>query len=120
MASLTGPPDPSRFGTVRQRVATARTAIACPGPPVAHRGLPSSVELERSPTVTSSSATAGPAVVLVHGAFAESASWSGVIARLLDRGHPVIAVANPLRGVRTDAGYLSSLIDTLDGEVVLV
>jgi pimeloyl-ACP methyl ester carboxylesterase len=70
--------------------------------------------------VISSSATPGPTVVLVHGAFAESASWSGVIARLLDRGHPVIAAANPLRGVRTDADYLSSLLDTLDGDVVLV
>jgi hypothetical protein len=38
-----------------------------------------------------------------HGASAESAGWSGVIGRLLSRGHPVIAVANPLRGVRTDA-----------------
>ncbi len=66
------------------------------------------------------SPTAGPTVVLVHGAFAESASWNGVIARLLDRGRQVVAVANPLRGVRTDAEYLAGLLGTIDGNVVLV
>ena len=70
--------------------------------------------------MTAPSAPAEPTVVLVHGAFAESASWSGVTGRLLGRGHPVIAVANPLRGVRTDAAYLSSVLDDLDGDVVLV
>jgi pimeloyl-ACP methyl ester carboxylesterase len=44
-----------------------------------------------------------PTIVLVHGAFAESASWNGVIARLLADGYPAVAVANPLRGVRDDA-----------------
>jgi pimeloyl-ACP methyl ester carboxylesterase len=56
----------------------------------------------------------------VHGAFAESASWNGVISPLLGRGHPVVAIANPLRGVRTDAAYLSSVLDDLDHDVVLV
>jgi pimeloyl-ACP methyl ester carboxylesterase len=37
-----------------------------------------------------------PTIVLVHGAFAESSSWDGVIDPLLDAGHPVIAAANPL------------------------
>jgi alpha-beta hydrolase superfamily lysophospholipase len=31
-------------------------------------------------------------IVLVHGAFAESSSWDQVIDRLLDAGHPVIAI----------------------------
>ncbi|CAA9269047.1 MAG: conserved hypothetical protein [uncultured Blastococcus sp.] len=70
--------------------------------------------------MTAPSATAGPTVVLVHGAFAESASWNGVISGLLDRGHPVVAVANPLRGVRADAAYLSTVVDDLQGDVVLV
>ena len=34
-----------------------------------------------------------PTIVLVHGAFAESASWHGVIRRLQAAGHPVIAAA---------------------------
>jgi hypothetical protein len=29
-----------------------------------------------------------PTIVLVHGAFAESASWGGVIDPLMDAGHP--------------------------------
>ena len=38
-----------------------------------------------------------PTIVLVHGAFAESASWNAVIDSLTGAGHPVIAAANPLR-----------------------
>lgn len=58
-------------------------------------------------------------IVLVHGAFAESASWNGVIADLRDRGHTVIAMANPLRGLREDAAHLRSLVDSLPGPVVI-
>ena len=46
-----------------------------------------------------------PTVVLVHGAFAESASWNGVIRRLQDQGYTAIAAANPLRGVAGDAEF---------------
>jgi pimeloyl-ACP methyl ester carboxylesterase len=58
-------------------------------------------------------------VVLVHGAFAESASWNGVIAELQRRGYAVIAVANPLRGLQHDADYLRSVLDSLSGPVVV-
>jgi pimeloyl-ACP methyl ester carboxylesterase len=61
-----------------------------------------------------------PTVVLVHGAFAESSSWDGVTAKLLSQGYPVIAVANPLRGVKVDARYVSSVVDSVQGPVVLV
>ena len=61
-----------------------------------------------------------PTIVLVHGAFAESASWDGVIDPLLSAGHPVIAAANPLRGPAADAAAVSDLIRTLGGPVVLV
>jgi pimeloyl-ACP methyl ester carboxylesterase len=61
-----------------------------------------------------------PTVVLVHGAFAESSSWAGVIAILLQDGFPVIAVANPLRGVSTDAEYLRAVLHDVTGEIVLV
>jgi len=61
-----------------------------------------------------------PTIVLVHGAFAESSSWEGVIDPLLEAGHPVIAVANPLRGVASDATAVSDLVRTVDGPVVLV
>ena len=61
-----------------------------------------------------------PTIVLVHGAFAESASWDGVIDPLLEAGHPVIAAANPLRDVATDAASIGDAIRTIDGPVVLV
>ena len=61
-----------------------------------------------------------PTIVLVHGAFAESASWDGVIDPLVSAGHPVIAAANPLRGVAADAAAVSDLVATIDGPVVLV
>ena len=60
-----------------------------------------------------------PTVVLVHGAFAESASWNGVIANLQRRGYPVIAVANPLRGLQHDAAYLRAVIDSLPSPIIV-
>lgn len=59
-------------------------------------------------------------IVLVHGAFAESASWDRVIDRLLEAGHPVIAAANPLRGLAADAASVSDLVRSVEGPVVLV
>lgn len=61
-----------------------------------------------------------PTVVLVHGAFADSSSWNGVIKRLRHAGYPVIAPANPLRGLADDATYLHSVLDSVHGPVVLV
>ena len=59
-------------------------------------------------------------IVLVHGAFAESASWDGVIDPLQSAGHRVIAAPNPLRSVAADAAAVSDLIRTIEGPVVLV
>ncbi|ONI92758.1 alpha/beta hydrolase [Saccharothrix sp. ALI-22-I] len=61
-----------------------------------------------------------PTVVLIHGAFAESASWSGVIERLHDRSLDVVAVANPLRSLPGDAAYLRDVLAGIRGPVVLV
>ncbi|WP_431903188.1 alpha/beta fold hydrolase [Nonomuraea sp. bgisy101] len=63
---------------------------------------------------------AKPTIVLVHGAFADASSWSDVIRRLQRDGYRVIATANPLRGLSSDAAYLRSVLDTVDGPVVLV
>jgi pimeloyl-ACP methyl ester carboxylesterase len=60
-----------------------------------------------------------PTVVLVHGAFAESSSWDGVIDPLLDAGHPVIAAANPLRGLAADAAAVADVVRAVEGPVVL-
>jgi pimeloyl-ACP methyl ester carboxylesterase len=61
-----------------------------------------------------------PDIVLVHGAFAESSSWDGVIPKLVAQGYRVIAVANPLRGLRTDSDYVGTILDNIKGPIVLV
>lgn len=61
-----------------------------------------------------------PTIILVHGAFAESSSWGPVIERLNDRGFRVIAAANALRGVKSDAATIASLVRATSGPVVLV
>jgi pimeloyl-ACP methyl ester carboxylesterase len=60
-----------------------------------------------------------PTVVLVHGAFADASGWNDVASRLIRDGYPVIAPANPLRGVAVDAAYLASILATLSGPLVL-
>ena len=59
-------------------------------------------------------------VVLVHGAFADSSSWNGVIERLQTTGIRVIAPANPLRGIAHDSAYLASRLEQIPGPVVAV
>ncbi len=61
-----------------------------------------------------------PTIVLVHGAFAESASWDDVIDTLEGAGHPVIAAANPLRDLATDAATVCDVIRAVEGPVLLV
>jgi pimeloyl-ACP methyl ester carboxylesterase len=58
-------------------------------------------------------------VVLVHGAFAESASWSGVIPLLQAAGLNVIAAPNELRSLSGDAAAVSGVVASIDGPVVL-
>ncbi len=66
------------------------------------------------------SSTDKPTVVLVHGAFAESSSWNGVIDLLLAEGYPVVAAAVPLRGVKSDAAYVAGVLQGIEGPLVLV
>ena len=68
----------------------------------------------------SDSSAAKPTIVLVHGAFADSSSWSSEVQFLQSQGYPVIAMANPLRGVASDSAYLLSVLQTISGPIVLV
>ncbi len=67
-----------------------------------------------------SRASTRPTVVLVHGAWADSSSWDGVVRRLQDAGYTVDVPANPLRGLTTDSSYLASYLSTISGSIVLV
>ncbi|TXR48888.1 alpha/beta fold hydrolase [Phyllobacterium endophyticum] len=67
-----------------------------------------------------SAADSKPTIVLVHGAFADGSSWNGVIGRLEKDGYSVVAVANPLRSVKSDADYVRRIVTGLKTDVVLV
>src|SRR5689334_14718443 len=96
--------------SLRRRIAIAAVAVAA-------------LALTATNTVaapTAKARQAKPTVVLVHGAFADASTWNGVIDRLQRDGYPVIAPANPLRGLSSDATYLTSVLKTIPGPVVLV
>jgi pimeloyl-ACP methyl ester carboxylesterase len=59
-------------------------------------------------------------VVLVHGAFADASSWSGVVERLQAAGVQVTAPANPLRGISIDSTYIAAFLKQITGPVLAV
>ena len=59
--------------------------------------------------------TSTPTVVLVHGGFADASFWGPVIRELRARGLPVLAPPNPLRGLASDAEYIASFVNQIDG-----
>ncbi|MFE2278164.1 alpha/beta fold hydrolase [Streptomyces sp. NPDC059454] len=67
----------------------------------------------------SSGEGAKPTVVLVHGAWADDSGGKEVIRSLRAEGHPVVATANPLRGLTGDSAYLAARLKTIEGPVVL-
>ena len=78
------------------------------------------VQAAEAATAEAGGAQHKPTVVLVHGAWADSSSWTGVVRRLQKDGYEVIAPANPLRSLAFDSTSLADLLDTIDGPVVLV
>jgi pimeloyl-ACP methyl ester carboxylesterase len=64
--------------------------------------------------------TPKPTIVLVHGAWADSTGWSGVIKRLDKDGYDVLAPATPLRSLSGDAAYVASFLAQTPGPIVLV
>jgi pimeloyl-ACP methyl ester carboxylesterase len=61
-----------------------------------------------------------PAIVLVHGAFADASGFAGVIRELESAGHTVIAPPNPLRSLASDADAVNAVVKAIDGPVLLV
>jgi pimeloyl-ACP methyl ester carboxylesterase len=94
LALTAGQPGAARAATA-QTAASARTAAA------SHGG-------------------AKPTIVLVHGAWADSSGWNGVVGRLQHLGYTVDVPPNPLRGVQYDSAYLRDFLSTISGPIVLV
>jgi len=63
---------------------------------------------------------AKPTIVFVHGAFADSSGWDGVIAKLNHDGYRTIAAANPLRTLSGDAASVTTLLKSIKGDIILV
>jgi pimeloyl-ACP methyl ester carboxylesterase len=60
-----------------------------------------------------------PTIVLVHGAFADAASWAPVTRRLLADGHKVLVPPVFNRSLSGDAAYIKSFVEQIDGPVLL-
>jgi pimeloyl-ACP methyl ester carboxylesterase len=76
-----------------------------------------------SAAATSEPATASapkPTIVLVHGAWADASGFGAEVTTLTRLGYPVVAVANPLRGLTSDADALRARLATISGPIVLV
>ena len=95
----------SRFGRLRTLVVLAAVGLA-------------SVTLVT--TAQARGVSPKPTVVLVHGAFADSSGWDGVIDRLRHDGYPVRAAPDPLLGLRFDADTVRAFIDSIPGPKILV
>jgi pimeloyl-ACP methyl ester carboxylesterase len=92
---------------------------------VAGQSGPAHAATGRPAQASAASWTSGPkpAIVLVHGAWADSGSWNGVIARLQAAGYTVYAPPNPLRGVSSDSAYLADFLTqnpALQGQPVVL
>jgi pimeloyl-ACP methyl ester carboxylesterase len=61
-----------------------------------------------------------PTIVLVHGAWANGASWNGVVRRLQADGYTVDVPPNPLLGLGYDPAYLADFLQSISGPIVLV
>jgi pimeloyl-ACP methyl ester carboxylesterase len=60
-----------------------------------------------------------PTIVLVHGAFADAASWAPVTLKLLEAGHTVLVPPVFNRSLIGDSAYIRSFVEQIDGPVLL-
>ena len=73
-----------------------------------------------SPTALHHASGPRPTIVLVHGAWANGASWDGVVQRLQHDGYTVDVPSNPLQGLAYDPAYLADFLHSISGPIVLV
>jgi pimeloyl-ACP methyl ester carboxylesterase len=116
---------PLRFAArlTRPRLIILAAVLAIIGLLIAVAGQtgPAHAATGRAAQASAASWTSGPkpTIVLVHGAWADSGSWNGVIGRLQLAGYTVDAPPNPLRGVTYDSAYLADFLSTISGPIVL-
>jgi pimeloyl-ACP methyl ester carboxylesterase len=98
-------------GRVDRRLAAVLTGIVA---------LVLVLQLVVTGTARSANRTPKPTIVLVHGAWADSSAWDGVIRDLDAKGYTVDAFPTPLLGLMSDAETLADYVKAIPGPVVLV
>jgi pimeloyl-ACP methyl ester carboxylesterase len=101
----------------RRQVLTAGAALAGSAALIAS---PLGTAAAAAATAPNGARSAKPTIVLVHGGYADSSCWNATIQELQHKGYTTICGSNPLRGIPTDAPYIASLLDSIDGLIVLV
>src|SRR3954466_8160548 len=101
------------FRPTHTRLRTGRWLLSAVASALVVLGLAGQVASAAPSRAAAAQSTTKPTVVLVHGAFADASGWGGVIERLERRGYPVVAPANPLRGVKADSDYLRAFLATI-------
>jgi len=107
---------------MRRWRATLRALVApviC-GMTIAAHGAPTREAPRASARSSRSSVDALPAIVLVHGAFADASGWDAVILSLQRKGYFVTAVQIPLRAYDEDVAITRRVIEAQQGPVVVV
>ena len=72
-----------------------------------------------STRTTTADAGVKPSIVLVHGAWGDSANWDGVVSRLQHAEYTVYVPPNPLLGLTYDAAAIRDFLDTISGPIIL-
>ncbi|MBV8688038.1 MAG: alpha/beta hydrolase [Alphaproteobacteria bacterium] len=82
--------------------------------------LGAALALTAAAPASAATPTEKPVIVLVHGAFADAASWQRVIPILQRDGYEVTAVENPLQSLASDVEWTKRVVDAQARPVVLV
>jgi len=107
------------FPNIRNRITQGR-GIAATVAVILALGLGLSMSAAATASDVQDQQNPNPTIVFVHGGWADSSGWNQEITNLERRGYPVIAPANPLRGLTSDAAYIRSVLQTIAGPIVLV
>jgi pimeloyl-ACP methyl ester carboxylesterase len=116
-------PERENLMNIARAAQRARLRIIIPALAVAIAALViplSQVVSAHTTTRAAASGGAKPAIVLEHGAWANTASWDAVIRRLQADGYTVYAPPNPLQGLTYDSAYLADFLHSISGPIVLV
>ena len=83
-------------------------------------GLLASINLSNNLIAQQKTMQSVKTIVLVHGAWADGSSWSKIVPLLQAKGFNVVCTQNPLSSIAEDVAVTNRLINSQDGQVLLV